>query len=122
MQSITKLRKRIGQKKEPELVRTLLAAKKNKSWHEVAYKLSGSRRLYPSVNLEDIEENAKEGDVVVVPGKVLGVGDLHKRIRICALSFSASAIEKLKKTKSEQRTILEEIKHNPKAEGIKVLP
>ena len=54
-------------------------------------------------------------------GKVLGSGEISKKIRICALHFSESARGKLEKSKSEIVTILEEIKKNPKAEGVRVL-
>ena len=40
---------------------------------------------------------------------------------MCALGFSLAAREKLKKTKSEVVSINEEIKKNPKAEGIRIL-
>ena len=46
----------------------------------------------------------------MVLGKVLGVGDFSKRVRVCALGFSSSAKDKLKKAKSECIDIAEEIK------------
>lgn len=73
------------------------------------------------MNLKDIEKVTTEGDTVVVPGKVLGSGNVNKKVRICALNFSESAKEKLKESKGEIVTIIEEIKKNPKAEGIKIL-
>ena len=69
----------------------------------------------------EINAHTKEGDTVVIPGKVLSKGELTKKIRLCALGISEVAREKLKKTKTEYATILEEIKKNPRAEGIKVI-
>lgn len=122
MKSIGKLRRSIGKKTLPPLVETLIAARKQKAWHRVAYKLAGPTRKHASVNLDYIERHTKEGDTVIVTGKVLSSGSVSKRIRIGALSFSQAAHQKLKTGKAEIIAILDEIKKNPKAEGVKVLP
>ena len=119
--SNTKLRKRIEKKNSPKVVETLMFAKKNKEWNDIAKIISSSRRKYSYINLKEIEEKTSAGDTVVIPGKVLGKGNVSKKIRICALWFSESAREKLKENKGEIVTILEEIKKNPKAEGVKIL-
>ena len=92
-----------------------------KAWMGIASRLSGPTRKQASVNLDELEKKTKEGDTVIVLGRVLGMGSVSKKIRVCALGFSASAREKLKHGKSEIVSIGEEIKHNPKAEGIKII-
>jgi len=62
----------------------------------------------------------KEGDSIVVPGKVLSQGELSKKVAIVAFAFSDKTREKLLKTKSQAITMLEEIKKNPEAKGLKV--
>lgn len=121
MISNTKIGKRVGNKTNSEVVETLLAAKKNAAWNKVAQLISGSRKRYASVNLKEIDNEAKDGETVVIVGKVLGNGKLSKKVRVCAMNFSESAVEKLKEVKSEGIILLEEIKKNPKAEGIKLL-
>ncbi len=108
-------------KTNPTLTDTIYLALKNPAWKPLAQRLSSSTRRYASVNLSFIDKSTKVGDTVVVPGKVLGTGDLTKKVRICALSFSSSAREKAKKSKSELITLSQEIKENPKANGIKVI-
>ena len=105
----------------PTLVNTLLAAKNSAQWQNVADILSGPTRRHASINLKEIDAQSKEGDIIIVPGKVLGSGSLNKKITVCALHFSASAREKAKGNKSEFITILDEIKKNPKAEGVKII-
>ena len=83
--------------------------------------LSAPRRRKIQVNLEKIEKETKEGDTVIVPGKVLSQGDITKKIRVAALNFSSTAEKKLKSKKCELVSIKEEIKINPRAEGIKIL-
>ena len=101
-----------------EIVRSAL---KQKAWSHIAQILSASTRSYSSVNLEEIDKATKAGDIVVIPGKILSSGELTKKVRICALGISSSAKDKLKETKSEFVSILDEIKKNPKAEGLKIL-
>ena len=121
MVSKTKMLKRARRKKNSEVVETINLAKKNPEWKTVLRNLSSSTRKYSSVNLKDIEKNTSEGDTIVVVGKILGIGEVSKRVRICALGFSESAKNKLKSTKSEVVNIMTEIKKNPKAEGIKLI-
>jgi len=108
-------------KRNPELVETIIRAKKNDMWLEVASVLSSPRRRKIEINLDEIEEKTKEGDTIIVPGKVLGKGDVSKKIRVAALSFSEKAKEKLKNKNCEVVSILEEIKINPEARGVKIL-
>lgn len=121
MISKTKIDKRIKRKKNPNIVETIINLKKKKEWLKIAQIISSSTRKYSSVNLEEIDRNTKEGDTVVVPGKVLSSGEISKKIRIAALSFSDKAKEKLKSKKCEVVSILKEFKENPTARGIKVL-
>lgn len=109
-------------KNNPELVETIIHAKKQTKWLEVAGILSSPRRNKIALNLDEIDKESKEGDTIVVPGKVLGEGEISKKLRIAALSFSQEARRKLKDKKAEIMTILEEIKQNPKAQGVKLMP
>lgn len=119
--SKTRIEKRLKRKTDSGLVRTILLAKKNNAWLQIAQLISAPRRKQASVNLERIERETTEGDTIVVPGKVLGQGKISKMVRVCALSFSKDAIKKLKETKSEIVNIEEEIRINPKAQGIKII-
>ena len=119
--SKVKLKKRLSRKTNYELAETISAAKNLHEWSHIAKIISSSTRKQSAINLFEINAHTKEGDTVVIPGKVLSKGELTKKIRLCALGISEVAREKLKKTKTEYATILEEIKKNPRAEGIKVI-
>lgn len=121
MKSKTKIDKQIRRKTSSELVETIIKAKKNKAWLEVASILSSPRRRKIDVNLDKIDKESEEGDTVVVPGKVLGDGEISKKISIAALSFSEQAREKLQEKKCKIFNLIEEIKSNPKGEGIKII-
>ncbi len=121
MKSKTLIGKQVVRKSNQEIVETILAAKKEKAWLEVAGILSGPRRNYLNINLQEISKQAKEGENLVVPGKVLSQGELDKKIKIIALGFSEVAKEKLKKSGSKISYMLDEIKSNPEAKGLRVL-
>ena len=123
MKTKTKIEKQSWKKSNPVLVETIRAAKKTGSdfWLRVAGILSGPRRIKTEINLNDVEEATKEGDSVVFPGKVLSQGEVSKKIAVIAFSFSEKAREKLLKNKSHVLSILEEIKKNPEAKGLRIL-
>jgi large subunit ribosomal protein L18e len=121
MKSKVMIEKQLKRKTNPELVKTIIAAKKKKNWLEVAAILSSPRTKRRNMNLDKINEEAKEGEIVVVAGKVLSQGELNKKIKVVALSFSVMAKEKISKAKGEALTILEEIKKNPEAKNVRFL-
>lgn len=121
MKSKTKISKQVKRKTNPNIVQTILEAKKKKDWFPIAAILSGPRRKRIAINLDRIDSETKEGDTVVVPGKVLSQGEIYKKVRIAALGFSQDAKEKLLKAKCEVVSLSEEIKKNPLAKGIKIL-
>lgn len=119
--SNTKLARRIPRKMDSYIVDTIFAAKKAKNWKDIAQIVSGGRRRYSSINLGRIEKESKDSEIIIVPGKVLGSGVLTKKLRVCALYFSESAIQKIKQNKGEAVKMIDEIKKNPNAEGVKIL-
>lgn len=121
MKSKTLIGKQVVRKNNPEIVETILAAKKKKEWLDVARVLSGPRSNYMNLNLHEINSKVKEGENVVVPGKILSQGEIDKKIKIIALGFSETAKEKLKKSGSKTELILNELKSNPDAKGLKIL-
>lgn len=114
MKSKTLIDKQMARKVNPELVKTIMKAKKSGMWVEVAGMLSCPARRMTNANLDEIDKKAKDGDVVVVAGKVLGTGNLSKKIKLIAFSFSKSAEEKLRKNKTEFSKIMDEIDKNQK--------
>ena len=121
MKSKTLIEKQLKRKTNPDLVQTIILSKKNLNWIEVSASLSGLSNNRVVLNLDFIDKQAKEGETIVIPGKVLSMGELTKKIKIVALAASKSAIEKINKNGSTFTTIIEEIKSNPEGKGIKIL-
>lgn len=119
--SKTSLKVRIRKKTAPKLSEMLRLALKSQYWTKYLKMLSAPTRMHSAVNLSQIDEKTSAGDTILVPGKVLSMGEINKKIRICSFSISKLALEKLKKTKSEWAHISDEIKKNPKAEALKII-
>lgn len=96
MKSKTKINKQLRKKQNPDLVDTIINARKNKKWFRVSEILSSPRKNKLEKNLDMINKESKDGETIVIPGKVLSVGELDKKIRIIALSFSKNAREDIK--------------------------
>ena len=105
------------------LRKTLDELKKTKSpfWMRVHELLSRPSRKRIVVNVSKINRYASDGDIVVVPGKVLGAGEINKKVKVAAFSFSYSAIEKIHEAGGETIHILELVKENPKGKGLKII-
>ena len=89
-------------------------------WRKVAKELEKPTRKRRVVNIFKIEKYANDGETIIVPGKVLGVGDLSKKVIVAAYSFSSSAREKLEK-KTKILTIEELMKKNPKGKNTRII-
>lgn len=108
----------MNKKTNPELVKTIYLAKKNNHL-ELAKILAGSTRQQVKINLTELNDSNEKN--IIVPGKVLGSGDIKKKLNVSALSFSKGAEEKLKKQGCEIKTIRKEIETNPELKGVKIL-
>ena len=118
MISKTKIEKGLKKKTDLYLVETIIKLKKTRP--EVAKALAMPRSRWKYINLEDIDKKTKTGEKILVIGKVLGDGDLSKKIKIVAWNISKKAMEKIKKSKSEAVLIFDEIKKNPELKELKI--
>ncbi|MBW9223672.1 50S ribosomal protein L18e [Methanothermococcus sp. SCGC AD-155-E23] len=107
-----------------KLIETLKSASyrtQRKIWKDLAKRLSKPARRRAEVNISKINRYTKEGEVVVVPGKVLGAGRLDHRVTVAALSFSESARRAIEEVGGRCITIEELVEENPKGVQIKIM-
>ncbi len=90
-------------------------------WKRVANDLERPTRQRRVVNLSSISRYTKENEIVVVPGKVLGSGDLNHKITISAFQFSGGAKEKIEKAGAKIVPLLELSKENPNGKRIRIM-
>ncbi|MGB9674709.1 MAG: 50S ribosomal protein L18e [Nanopusillaceae archaeon] len=90
-------------------------------WIYVAELLNRPTRRRVEVNLGKLNKYTKDGDVIIVPGKLLASGVFNKKITIAAWKYSVSAKEKVEKVGSKLITIEELLKANPKGSNVKII-
>ncbi len=92
--------------------------KKNaKLWKDVYRLASKPRRQRVIINLIRLNRIAEEGDSVVIPGKILGVGRVEHKFSVAAIEYSSSAAEKLSKAGCK----MEGIKSMLEKDGVKLV-
>ncbi|MEM0465138.1 MAG: uL15 family ribosomal protein [Candidatus Pacearchaeota archaeon] len=120
MISKTEINKKMRRKTNPYLVDTIFLSKKSGNL-ELAKKLSVSTKQRITINLSQLNDIKEEK--IIVPGKILGSGEINKnkKLNILALSYSKQAKEKLKKAGCEFRTIKEELEKNSNLSDYKII-
>jgi large subunit ribosomal protein L18e len=111
----------------PELINLTRFLKKQSKeseaeiWRDVAERLLKPRRKRLSVNLSRLDRHTQTKEMVVVPGKVLGAGEISHPITIAAFAFSEIADKKIKAAKGKIVSFSELIKKNPKGTNVRII-
>ena len=90
-------------------------------WKRVADDLEKPTRQRRVVNISRLARHTKPNETIVVPGKVLGSGNLPHNIIVAALDFSTGAKEQITQAKGKAITITELLKQKPKAQDVRIL-
>ena len=99
------------------------ASKKNDAaiWSRLAslaLKPSSARRV---VNLKKINDITKDNDVIVVPGKVLGTGNVSHKVTLSSFSISNSAAKKIIQSGGKIISFEEMIQKFPTGKGVSII-
>ena len=103
-----------------QLLKKTAIEKKAAVWKRVASDLEKPTRRRRIVNVYKIEKYAQDNDVLVVPGKVLGTGDLNKKVTVAAYNFSDEAYKKISE-KGSAISIKELVEKNPAGKKIRLM-
>ena len=111
----------------PELVELITFLRKKSTennveiWRNVAERLARSRRRTVPVNVSRINRFTSKSATVVVPGKVLGTGELSHAVTVSAFSFSAKAREKIEAARGKCMSFADLVKKDPKGSKVKII-
>src|SRR3989338_6639920 len=89
-----------------------------KLWQRVASDLEAPNRNKRVVNVYKLALHSKENEVVIVPGKLLGSGELAHKITVAAYQVSAQARDKILKANGKVLDLYGLMKTNPKANNV----
>lgn len=73
------------------------------------------------VNLNKLSRFTEQGDIVIVPGKVLGTGTMNHKITLCAFSLSESAAKKIIDAGGKIFSIKEFVEKFPEGSKVKIV-
>ncbi|MGM5487563.1 MAG: 50S ribosomal protein L18e [Nanobdellota archaeon] len=107
-----------------DLIRKLKTAsieEKVSIWKRVALDLEKPARNKRAVNIARINRNTKEGEMVIVPGKVLGTGNIGHKLTIAAYAVSDKARQEIEKADGKVLTINELLENNPKGKNVRII-
>jgi len=96
-------------------------SKKLENWNQVSDLISSPKRKSIILNLSQINEMSKDGESVVVPGKVLSTGDAPKGLKVAAFHFSENARQKIQTAGGKCLSIGDVVKLAPSGQGVRIV-
>ncbi len=90
-------------------------------WRDIALRLEKPRGNWAEANLSKLERYAKDGETVIVPGKVLAAGSVSKKLTVAAYDFSEAAASGIKDAGGKTMTIRELMKENPEGSKVRIM-
>lgn len=114
-------------KTNPNLMELITSLKKKSQkekvpiWKDVARRLERPTRSKAQVNLSKISRNSSEDETILIPGKVLGSGNLDHKVQVVALGFSKMAQKKIEEAGGECLDIVTAAERNPKGSKIRII-
>ncbi len=90
-------------------------------WSKASRLLGAPAGTKVEVNLSRLSRVAKAGETIFVPGKVLGSGDIDKKVTVGAFAFSSSAKGKILAKGGSAMSVEDFVKKFPKGSGVKLV-
>jgi large subunit ribosomal protein L18e len=90
-------------------------------WRDIARRLEASRKNWAEPNLSHLSRHAAKKDTILVPGKVLGSGEINPGQTVAAYSFSSGARTKIEGSGGRTLSIRELMEENPNGKGVRIL-
>ena len=90
-------------------------------WRDTASRLGSSRKNWAEPNLSHISRHSDKKETVLVPGKVLGSGEINGKQTVAAYSFSEGAKSKIEASGGRTLSIRELMEENPNGKGVRIL-
>ena len=99
------------------------AIKKDKAkiWKAVIKELSKSRSNRREVNLSRLSKVTTDNDVIIVPGKILGSGEMTHKLTIWCFGVSETAARKITNAGGKLIAIDKLIEKYPNGQGVRLI-
>ena len=90
-------------------------------WRDIALRLESPASRWAEVNVGNLDRHANEDDVIVVPGKLLGAGELRKKVTVAAFRCTGQAKEKVAGAGGRSLSLEELVENNPKGSKVRIM-
>jgi large subunit ribosomal protein L18e len=90
-------------------------------WRDIAERLAKPRRKRIAVNISRLNRYTQKKDTIVVPGKVLGAGEIEHSITVAAFAFSETAKKKIIAARGKCLSFSDLIKKKPNGSNVKII-
>ena len=90
-------------------------------WRDTASRLESSRKNWAQPNLSHSTRDSAMKETVLIPGKVLGSGEISGGQTVAAFSFSDGAKTKIEASGGRTLSIRELMEENPNGKGVRIL-
>jgi large subunit ribosomal protein L18e len=90
-------------------------------WKRVAELIARPARKRATVNVGKIGRHTRAGDIIVVPGKILGSGIIPHKVTVAAMNASTTARSAIVNAGGSLITIPELLNQSPKGTGITII-
>ena len=90
-------------------------------WRDIALRLEAPMSHWAEVNVGKLSRYAKDNEVVVIPGKLLGAGEIAKKVTVAAFRFSGQAKEKVQKAGGQNMSIEELVAKYPEGSNVRIM-
>jgi large subunit ribosomal protein L18e len=99
------------------------AYKKTKTplWKTLEKKFESSRSRKPEINIGKLEQLTKDGENVIIPGKVLGDGILTHKLNVTSFSISIPAMQKILDAGGKVITVSDLVNQHPNGKGVRII-
>jgi large subunit ribosomal protein L18e len=90
-------------------------------WKDIAQRLSTPTKHHAEINLSKINRYSEDNETIIVPGKVLGTGDINHPVTVAALNFSLTAEVLIAEAQGKCLSIEQLMETNPTGKGVRIL-
>jgi len=90
-------------------------------WRDIAKRLEKPSRVWSEVNVSRISRYVRKNETIIVPGKLLGAGEIDFPITVAAYRTTGQAREKISNAGGKLLSIEELARANPRGKGIRII-
>ncbi|MGA1820164.1 MAG: 50S ribosomal protein L18e [Thermoplasmatota archaeon] len=90
-------------------------------WRDIAKRLEKPSRVWAEVNISRLALHTEKGETLIIPGKLLGAGEIDYPVTVAAFKASRGAADKITAAGGSVLSISQLIQSNPKGKGVRIM-